>query len=62
MELYGCCHHEWLRCPQHDMHCLLMWGPHAMVIAFRGTQSMKNVRADAKARLRWGCSSVGRGE
>lgn len=33
---------------QHDMNCLLAWGPHALVIAFRGTQSLANVKADAK--------------
>lgn len=48
LALYGCRHYEWIREPRHDMNCLLMWGPRALVICFRGTQSMANVRADAK--------------
>lgn len=30
------------------MNCLLLWGPDALVVAFRGTQSMQNIKADAK--------------
>ncbi|KAL4458650.1 hypothetical protein ABPG75_013515 [Micractinium tetrahymenae] len=48
MALYGCTHHEWLREPTHDMNCLLAWGPRALVITFRGTQSLANIRADAQ--------------
>jgi hypothetical protein len=48
MGLYGCTHYEWLREPQHDMNCLLAWGPDALLITFRGTQSLANIRADAK--------------
>lgn len=48
LALYGCQHHEWLREPNHDMNCLLAWGPRALVITFRGTQSLANIKADAQ--------------
>ncbi|KAL4429353.1 hypothetical protein ABPG77_005127 [Micractinium sp. CCAP 211/92] len=48
LALYGCTHHEWLREPTHDMNCLLAWGPRALVITFRGTQSLANIKSDAQ--------------
>lgn len=32
----------------HDSNCLLAWGPEALVVAFRGTDSLANVKADLK--------------
>lgn len=37
-----------IREPVHDMNCLLCWGRDTLVITFRGTQSLANVKADAK--------------
>jgi hypothetical protein len=53
MSLYGCTHYEWLQEPQHDMNCLLAWGPDALLITFRGTQSLANIKADAKVGCLW---------
>jgi len=32
------------------MNCLLCWGPDTLVVTFRGTQSLANVKADAQVR------------
>lgn len=48
LALYNCDHYEWIREPVHDMNCLLCWGRDTLVITFRGTQSLANVKADAK--------------
>ncbi|PRW59946.1 alpha beta-hydrolase [Chlorella sorokiniana] len=48
LALYNCDHYEWIREPVHDMNCLLCWGPDTLVITFRGTQSLANVKADAQ--------------
>ena len=42
-----------IREPVHDMNCLLCWGRDTLVITFRGTQSLANVKADAKVMLCW---------
>ena len=47
-QLLGLVHHEWLREPTHDSNCLLAWGPDALLVAFRGTSSLANVKADLK--------------
>lgn len=52
-------HYEWLREPQLDMNCLLCWGPDTLVIAFRGTQSLANIKADAKVGAAGGCLRAG---
>ncbi|EFN52808.1 hypothetical protein CHLNCDRAFT_138469 [Chlorella variabilis] len=49
LALFGATHYEWLREPRHDSNCLLMWGPRCLVIAFRGTSSAANIKADLKA-------------
>ncbi len=48
LRLYGLRHYEWLREPVHDSNCLLAWGPDTLVVAFRGTDSLANVKADLK--------------
>ena len=48
LALFGATHYEWLREPRHDSNCLLMWGPRCLVIAFRGTSSAANIKADLK--------------
>lgn len=48
MALAGCSHFEWLREPVHDSNCLLMWGRRTLVVAFRGTASAANIKADLK--------------
>ena len=45
-ELYGLEKHELLWEPKHDTKCLLAFGPDAIVVAFRGTASLKNASAD----------------
>ena len=45
-ELYGLVKHELLWEPKHDTKCLLAFGPEAIVVAFRGTASLKNASAD----------------
>lgn len=47
-QLYGLRHHEWLHEPTHDSNCLLAWGQDCLVVAFRGTASMANIKADSK--------------
>lgn len=42
-----------IRDPVHDMNCLLCWGADTLVITFRGTQSLANVKADAKVGALW---------
>lgn len=49
LRLYRLQHYEWLREPAHDSNCLLAWGPDTLVVTFRGTQSLRNIRADLKA-------------
>ncbi|KAL4436515.1 hypothetical protein ABPG75_003654 [Micractinium tetrahymenae] len=48
LRLYDCQHYEWLHEPVHDSNCLLAWGPDTLLVAFRGTSSLANVKADAK--------------
>lgn len=36
--------------PASQQNCLLAWGPRALVICFRGTQSLANIKADAQVR------------
>ena len=49
--LYELAHYEWLREPVHDMNCLLAWNKRMLVVAFRGTASLANIKSDAKARV-----------
>ena len=49
--LYDLAHYEWLREPVHDMNCLLAWNERMLVVAFRGTASLANVKADVKVRV-----------
>lgn len=45
-ELYGLVEHELLWEQKHDTKCLMAFGPDAIVVAFRGTASLKNASAD----------------
>lgn len=56
LRLYGLRHFEWLREPVHDSNCLLAWGPDVLVVAFRGTDSLANIKADIKVGCAWEAS------
>ena len=45
-ELYGLTDHELLWEKKHDTKCIMAFGPHTIVLAFRGTASLKNASAD----------------
>ncbi|DBA91385.1 TPA: hypothetical protein ACH3X2_003920 [Trebouxia sp. C0005] len=48
-ELYALSEHELLWEPKHDTKCLLGFGHNTIVVAFRGTASLKNASADVQA-------------
>ncbi|KAL3142108.1 hypothetical protein ABBQ32_004726 [Trebouxia sp. C0010 RCD-2024] len=48
-ELYGLESHELLWEKKHDTKCLMAFGPDAILLAFRGTASLKNATADLQA-------------
>ena len=48
MQMYGLQHLEVLRDEATATKCLVAWGPHNLVISFRGTANMKNAVHDAK--------------
>lgn len=51
MQLYGLQHLQLLGDPITGTKCLVAWGPSHLVVTFRGTANMKNVRHDAKVSL-----------
>lgn len=50
MALYGLNHCELVWEKATDTKMLLAWSSHTLIIAFRGTASMKNVMADLRVR------------
>lgn len=46
MSLYGLTHSESLCEVKQDTRCLVSWGGSHVVVAFRGTASMRNALAD----------------
>lgn len=51
MKLYGLQHLRLLRDPITGSKCLVAWGPHHVVVTFRGTANMKNAAHDAKVSI-----------
>jgi hypothetical protein len=50
MPLYGLQHLEMLWEPLHDTKCLVAWNSSTILLAFRGTVSLKNALSDAQVR------------
>ena len=50
MQLFDLEHLEVLLEPITDSKCLVAWGPKTVVLAFRGTASLTNVRFDLQVR------------
>ncbi len=51
MELYGLTSFELLWERERDTKALMAWNDDTVVLAFRGTASLRNVLADVQARL-----------
>jgi hypothetical protein len=49
MRLYGLQQYLLLGDKQHDSKCVVAWGPGTILVVFRGTASMANIKTDMQA-------------